>query len=479
MNKSEKIILVTGYFRTIHAGHVRLLRFASSLGENLIVGIIRNTEVQEDVSWQKDALYSLGIISKIEIFNGDIESLVRKIKPNVIVKGLEFSALHNVEADLMNEIGGELIFSSGHSLVEEDHNNKKKVDQLLDFSRIQHNPHKSNVFTEHNLKNLIESFRGLRVCVIGDVILDEFINCRILGLSQEEPLAVASPIDTSRYAGGAAIVAAHQASLGAQTRLLTVMGEDAEARWIADKAKSYGIELNYVQDKNRPTTLKQRYKRGSQTLFKLSRLSEQRIINKVRESFLKLVEDSLHNTDLVVFSDFSYGVVDAELVKFVVEICKNRGIPVCADSQSSSQIGVLSRFSNVDLLTPTEFEARQELRNPNDGLAYIAEELRQRIKAKHLILKLGSDGILLQSFDEKNSSVLTQQIPAFNPHPVDTSGAGDSLLAIASMSLARGANIELAATLGSIGAGIQVSRSGNTPISKEELTREVINITGF
>lgn len=467
-------ILVTGNFKSIHSGHVRLLRYAATLGENLVVGMIKDSASGEDLTWRVNALMSLGVVRRVEIFDGDVLALIERLKPSIIVKGLEFAKVYNIEADLLDKIGGKLVFSSGVSLSEDLDVSNFQSSGHLDFSKLNDI---SNFLTHGvviKLQSIVDSFRNLRICVIGDVIVDEYINCRILGLSQEEPLPVASPLHTSRFIGGAAVVAAHQASLGASVKLLTILGMDSEAIWINEKITSYGVHLEFMTDPDRPTTLKQRFKRGNQTLFKMSRLSQEGLQIQQKQEFLKMISEAILDVDLVVLSDFSYGVLDKDIVVEIIRLCKSSGKVVCADSQSSSQIGSLGNFSNIDLVSATEFEVRQELRNANDGLAFIAENLRQRMNFSNLILKLGGDGILFHHLDVAHNSIVTQQIPALNRYAIDTSGAGDSLLAIASMCLAtKKGTLREAALLGSIGAGIQVSRFGNIPVNIFEIGEEL------
>ena len=144
-----------------------------------------------------------------------------------------------------------------------------------------------------------------------------------------------------------------------------------------------------------------------------------------------------------------------------------------ADSQSSSQTGDISRFKNMDLITPTEREARISSHNREDGLVVLAEQLRLLANAKNILLKLGEEGLLIHWSDFKNNSWLNDRISALNNSPKDVSGAGDSLLIVSAMTLACGGTIWEAACLGSIAAAIQVSRVGNTPLEKEELIREL------
>lgn len=146
---------------------------------------------------------------------------------------------------------------------------------------------------------------------------------------------------------------------------------------------------------------------------------------------------------------------------------------VTADSQSSSQIGDISRFQSADLITPTEREARLALQNSDDGLVVLADKLLSKTKSKYMILKLASDGMIAQLAEKDFCLPHTDRLEALNAQPVDVSGAGDSVLITASLALSSGANLWEASLIGSIAAFIQVGRDGNLPITKDEILRVI------
>ena len=123
----------------------------------------------------------------------------------------------------------------------------------------------------------------------------------------------------------------------------------------------------------------------------------------------------------------------------------------------------------MDLITPTEIEARLELKDQQSGLAVIIEKLRQSISPESIILKLGADGVLLYGTDLKGEPLRMDALPTFNSNPVDTSGAGDSLLSAAALALTVDRDIYKAGLIGSLAASIQISRIGNNPIQQENL----------
>ena len=142
---------------------------------------------------------------------------------------------------------------------------------------------------------------------------------------------------------------------------------------------------------------------------------------------------------------------------------------IVADSQSSSQDGNICRFKNMDLITPTEREARLACRNNEDGLIVLADKLREECFAKTIIIKLGQLGLIIDVINKLKKSNETDKIPILNNYPKDVVGAGDSLLTLTSLSLAAGATPWEAALLGSIASAIQVSTNGNSPISLEDI----------
>jgi sugar/nucleoside kinase (ribokinase family) len=127
----------------------------------------------------------------------------------------------------------------------------------------------------------------------------------------------------------------------------------------------------------------------------------------------------------------------------------------------------------MDLITPTEREARISTRNREGGLVVLAEQLRQQSAANNILLKLGEEGLLIHAGSGKCDDWLTDRVEALNSAPKDVAGAGDSLLITSAMALACGSTIWEAACLGSLAAAVQVGRVGNSPLRTEQLLQEL------
>jgi bifunctional ADP-heptose synthase (sugar kinase/adenylyltransferase) len=174
---------------------------------------------------------------------------------------------------------------------------------------------KRNSIDLKDIKKQILQFNDVRVCVIGDLIIDEYINCHPIGMSREEPTLVVTPIDSQNFLGGAVIVAAHTAALGAKTTLISIIGKDESGSWGSAEASRYGVTFKAISDKTRPTNLKQRYRSGSHSLLKVSHLSQDKVTKLIQDQIISEFLRLAPNIDLLILSDFSYGVFTKEIAE--------------------------------------------------------------------------------------------------------------------------------------------------------------------
>jgi ADP-heptose synthase, bifunctional sugar kinase/adenylyltransferase len=266
-------------------------------------------------------------------------------------------------------------------------------------------------------------------------------------MSNEEPSLVVSPVDKKKFVGGAGIVAAHAAGLGAKVDLITILGNDKNNIFVKKKLNEYKVSSTFFVDHARPTTLKQRYRCSGKTLLKVSHLHQNSISKNLQKKIFNKLSSKIKKYDLIVFSDFNYGCLPSELVEKMISLGKKNKKFMVADCQSSSQIGDLLKYKKMNLITPTEREARICTKNNDDGLVVLAEDLRKKLFAENIILKLGKEGVIIHSLIKKFPD--TDQIEALNLSPEDSAGAGDSLLISSAMSLVSRRDIWESAYLGS------------------------------
>ena len=473
----HKIVFITGAFNVLHSGHLRLLNFGSECGDILVVGVYKDG-TSGCVLPQKDrleAIQSVSVVNYAFVMDDSLEDILGSLKPDIVVKGKEHEESINPEQELIEKYGGKLLFSSGHvrfssaDLLQTEVNkiNLSTLDKPLEFCN-RHN------FSMNDLERILMNISGLNVIVIGDLIVDEYVSCEPLGMSQEDPTIVVTPIASERFTGGAAIVAAHARSLGANTNFFSVVGDDENADYAAEQLSEYGVKHLLVRDSTRPTTLKKRYRARDKTLLRVNELRQHDLSKDLVEQLTKSIIPELADADLLIFSDFNYGCLPQN---FVDEICMHAnksGVMMVADSQASSQYSDISRFKEMLMVTPTEREARLAVRDFSTGLVDLATKLQEVSGAKNVLMTLGAEGVFIQEYIKSGAyGVITDRLPAMNIAPRDVAGGGDSMLVTTAMALAVEASIWEASYLGSLAAASQVGRIGNLPLKIDELLADI------
>ena len=477
-SESQKIAFVGGNFNVVHPGHLRLLKFASENSDLLIVGVNPDglPEITVPTSMRVEALEAITIVDHVILLDQPLDDFIRALRPDLVVKGKEHSEHFNSEEDLVAEYGGRLMFGSGDVTFSSR--------ELIEHERFWENRPpliKSEAFAARhgfdvaNLEHLVEKFLGMRVVVLGDLILDSYVICDPVGMSQEDPTVVIMPREERLFVGGAGIVASNARQLGADVNFITTVGDDERARFGLEELNRAGVETHFIVDSSRPTTLKKRYRAHGKTLLRVNELRDHSIGDDLVAMFLSKFDDIADQTDLVLFSDFNYGCLPQQLIDAVADRCRERKIMMAADSQASSQYGNIGRFKGMTLITPTEREARLAVTDFEAGLATLASKLQMVAGADHVVITLGSDGVLVQS--QQDGAPFTDRLPAFNREPQDVAGAGDALFALASLAVCAGASIWEGVFLGSVAAGFQVGRVGNDPLSSRNLVEYLQDYT--
>jgi rfaE bifunctional protein kinase chain/domain len=473
MTKASSV-LVFGHFNVLHPGHIRLFKFARSLGDLLFVAVESDRlagnagHVREEL--RLEGVRSCTLVDNGFIFDEPVVDLIARLQPKVVVKGREHERGYNPEAEAVAAYGGRLLFSSGEiQFSSTDLLRQELAKPIASAISLPFSFMARHDLSIQSLEKLASDFASLRVLTIGDLIIDDYIDCEPLGMSQEDPTLVVSPIEKRRFVGGAGIVAAHAAGLGASSNIISVVGIDSAGKFATQELDSANVNAILIEDGSRPTTVKERYRSHGKTLLRVSHLHQSAVSLSLQAKIIDQVRQLINDTDLLIFSDFNYGVLPQSVVDSVITLAKENGALVAADSQSSSQLGDIGRFKDVDLLLPTEREARVSTQNREDGLVVLAEQLRKKSNAKLILLKMGEDGVLIHSPSEAPDGLLTDQVEALNKFPKDVAGAGDSMLVASALTLAAGGSIWEAACMGSMAAAVQVGRVGNTPLSIRDL----------
>src|SRR5207244_3601504 len=235
--------------------------------------------------------------------------------------------------------------------------------------------------------------------------------------------------------------------------------------FVVDDLTRSGVEVNATIDGSRPTVNKNAIVAGGYRLLKIDTLDNNSISDTILETMIHSVRDV--PAQAVIYSDFRHGIFNRRTIPAFVRSIPEGAYRV-ADSQVASRWGNITDFKGFDLITPNEREARFALGDQDSGIRPLALDLYRRAGCKHLMLKLGERGIITyRSPDVIERSFFT--LDSFTNNVVDAVGAGDALLAYATLALVVSEDPLIASIFGSVAAAMACEREGNVPISPEQI----------
>jgi bifunctional ADP-heptose synthase (sugar kinase/adenylyltransferase) len=261
------------------------------------------------------------------------------------------------------------------------------------------------------------------------------------------------------------VVARHLRAAGADVTLSTLLGEDACGEFVIRELEQHGVRCVPIRDSTRPTTQKAVYIAGGYRLLKVDQVDNRPMSDKAVHQFGEVLAGA--DVDAYVFSDFRHGIFSKATIPALTAALAPGALRV-ADSQVASRWGNILDFQGFDLITPNEKEARFSLADQDSVVRPLALELYKRAGCKVLIFKMGPRGII--TYREPSHDVRAFfTIDAFTEHVVDAVGAGDALLAYATLALRATGCPVTASILATMAAGVACEHDGNTPVTPEQV----------
>jgi len=316
----------------------------------------------------------------------------------------------------------------------------------------------------HRLRELLASMRGIPVLVFGDVMLDRYLEGRVERISPEGPVPVVDVSERSARLGGAANVARNLLALGAEPRLVSVLGEDATGRELAGLLEARGLGGDgLLADPARPTTVKTRILGSGQQICRFDEESRAPLSAEALARLRLAALEGLDGSRALILSDYGKGVMDAGLVTELISEAGRRGVPVVVDPKE----GRFSAYRGADLVTPNAAEAGASFGQPIRGeedLEAVGRGLLDRLDLGALMITLGGEGIAL--FEPEAPS---RRFPARARRVFDVTGAGDTVVAVLGLALASGVRLDEGARLANLAAGLVVGRVGTASPSPAEI----------
>lgn len=323
------------------------------------------------------------------------------------------------------------------------------------------------------LLHLIDQFAGIKVLVIGDLTLDEFLTGQVERISREAPVLILRHQYTRQIPGGGANAIYNLAKLGAQVQAIGIIGQDEQGKALKSIFESAGVEIKgIIEDVDRPTVTKTRiigHARQSvnQQIVRVDRKKDQIPSLSLQTQLADHIKQALPQVAAVVCSDYGEGVFTPEVIKASL----NHPLTI-VDTQKG-----LPRYQNATLFTPNVPEAELAVGYPiqdEESLHLAGKDLLRLTHSQHILITRGEEGMSL--FSQTPKGVVIDHIPAFNRTDVfDVTGAGDTVVAALTLSLCAGGTVWESAVLGNLAASIVVREFGTATTTIDQL-KDALNL---
>lgn len=316
-----------------------------------------------------------------------------------------------------------------------------------------------------NISRLLRLFKGIRILVIGDIVLDRYIWGKVSRISPEAPVPIVEVTSDSFLLGGAANVANNIVALGGRASVTGVIGNDRAGEVVKDLLRERNIELAIFED-SRPTTVKTRVIAHNQQVVRFDKEDKSTIYGKVLRKMIDYIKGSLREFDAVILSDYKKGVISKALIREVLKVSKPAKKFIAVDPK----VGHFHLYKGVSIITPNLSEAAH-----GSGIEITDEGSLERA-GRVLLKKLSCEAVLITR-GEEGMTLFTDNkithIPTVARHVYDVTGAGDTVIATFTLSRAAGATLEEAAVIANHAAGIVVGEVGTAVATPDKLRQSL------
>jgi rfaE bifunctional protein kinase chain/domain len=328
----------------------------------------------------------------------------------------------------------------------------------------------NSMTTPVDYKELFKSFPSVKIGVVGDVMLDTYWWGNVERISPEAPVPVVT-VDRKEYRiGGAGNVALNLASLGTPVSVFSVVGHDEDGQILTGLLREKKIDTSYMLDcANRITTNKMRVisrnqqmmRLDSETILPLDPGQEQKLIDQV-ELFIHE-----HSPVAIILEDYNKGVLTSKVIRTLIDICKSRSVITAVDPKRKH----FFEYGGVDIFKPNLKEAREALNLivedlNEEVLTLIHQKLKAELNHRISFITLSEKGVFYEDGEE------SQVVPSHIRNVADVSGAGDTVIAVATLIYALTRNTRMMAEIANLAGGLVCETVGTVAIDKTRLLRE-------
>ena len=484
-SKGKTVVHCHGVFDLLHIGHIKHFQEARTFGNVLVVTITPDEHVHKGpnrpaftTALRLEALAALESIDYVAVNKWPIAvETIKMLKPTIYCKGPDYknhgddvTGKIDDEEKAVESVGGQIrytddiVFSSS-SLVNEFSDVYSQEQKTFIQKIVQ-----KNSFDFIKLK--VDELQNLKVLVVGETIIDQYVFCEALGKSGKEPVLVLRDLETQQYLGGVLAIARHLSAFCNTVSVLSFLGNKKEKKTFIEKNIEKNIRLNFLPKSNSPTIIKRRFldQVDSKKVLGVYSINDDPLNKRDETNFLEKLDKLVTEHDLVIVSDYGHGIITSQVAKHISKTDKF----VSLNAQvNAANIGTHSirKYHDINCLIINSSELRHELRQREGELVTLAAKLKEEVSATYITVTQGRAGAFLLNDGKKPINC-----PGFAVDIVDKIGAGDALLALLSVCLFSEIEEELALFIASLAAAQSVESIGNSkPVDKVKLLKTIFH----
>lgn len=482
----KKVVLCHGVFDLVHPGHIIYFQEAKAQGDILVVSITASKYVRKgpgrpyfNDEMRLMFLAAIECIDFVILSEGfTVDDIIEAVEPDLYVKGNEYknpsddiTGKISEETELVRKHGGEVYFTNGQTFSSTRIINN--AFPALSEELKQYLTGFTKKYTFQKIREFADNMQSLRVLVVGDIIIDEYIYCQIQGLMSKDMGYSARYKRSEQYLGGSLAIARHISSFCDDVTIMSVIGNETElhSRFLNDLGNKMRLDLEYSNEFK--TIIKQRFITENEKREELNKIfvinnlpTPVKIDDLALHNFTKRLETKIRDFDIVVLCDFGHGLVD----KDVLDIIKKAKFLTlnCQTNSSNYGLNLITKYHDVDLFTLDQKELKLAMGNDSADEYILLKKLAKQLNSKQGgILTQGSKGAT--SVDAEGTFI---SCPALTLDILDTIGAGDAFFALASLYSVIGAPMELCTFMGNIAGALAANIAGNKePVKKVDVLK--------
>ncbi len=472
----RKVVLCHGVFDVLHIGHINHFKSAKIKGDILVVSVTPDRYVNKGpnrpVFPLNIRMQSIAALKDVDFVTANISNTaiypILNLKPDFYCKGKDYldnkaDVSGNIQKELraIKSIGGKI-----HYTQDELYSSSKIINNLgLNLKDDQKNfikylKKEKNINITNTIK-AINSFSDLKVLIIGETIIDEYVYCDALGKSGKEPVLVVKKLNSKKFLGGTLAIANNLSSFCKKISVISYIGEKKEELGFIKKNIRKNIKLSFLNKKNSCTIVKKRYVDEVNKTKVLGVYSiEDNYLNTKEEKLLKKnIIKEINKHDIVIISDYGHGLISKKIAK---EILKRAKFSSVNAQVNAANIGhhTISKYLKPNLAIINENEMRHEMRNKSEKLDVLIKSISKKINSNYTAVTSGNTGMKMFSMKSKK----LHHCPAFAKNIVDKIGAGDTMLALLSLCVFKKLNSKLSMFISSLAAATNVQTEANSLI---------------